>query len=114
MPGPFLRSTNGQLVAPLQGGTGASEEARGRGVGLVQLDVAAAVGARCAWGRRAQVVGKALRGGVVDDQAELPQPDIKLVVDARLPCVPRLKDEVDTTDRVRAGRPAHLTRPGQL
>src|SRR5712664_198806 len=88
----------------LQRGTRTSKGARGRGVRLVELDIATTVGTRGARSRRAQEVGPALLGRVIDDDTCLPQPDVELVFDARFARVSGQHDEVDVVEHVRSGR----------
>src|SRR5260221_3807167 len=91
-----------------QGRARAPERSRGRGVGLVELDVAAP-GARTAQG----VIR--IEFGRIDDDAGLRQADDELIVNARFARVPGLDDPIDVTDQVRprgaadeagSGRPA--------
>src|SRR5258706_10137222 len=89
-----------------QGRAGASEGSRGRGVGLVELDVSAS-GARAAQ----CVIQIAL--GRIDDDAELRQPDDELIVDARFACVPGCDDPIDVTEQVRPRRAANEAGPGR-
>src|SRR5258707_10008955 len=102
--GLLTRPATGSLL--LQSGTRTSEGPRGRRVRLVELDVAAPTVARRARSRRAQEVGKALRGRVIDDQAGcgVPQPDVELIIDPGFTRVSGLHDEVDVTEQVRCGR----------
>src|SRR6266516_942326 len=90
----------------LQSGTRTSEGPRGRGVRLVQLDVAAPAVARRARSRRAQEVGKALGGRVIDDHAGLvPYPNIELVFDTGLALVGGANNKVDVIVREGLVRP---------
>src|SRR2546428_1491748 len=111
--GLLTRPATGSLL--LQSGTRTSEGPRGRRVRLVELDVAPSTVARRARSRRAQEVGKALRGRVIDDQAGygVPQPDVELIVDTGFTRVSGLHDEVDVTEQVRPGRAAHATGTGR-
>src|SRR5258708_29234591 len=103
---PGLLDEAGHGSSLLQSGTRTSEGPRGRRVRLVELDVAAPTVARRARSRRAQEVGKALRGRVIDDQAGcgVPQPDVELIIDPGFTRVSGLHDEVDVTEQVRCGR----------
>src|SRR6266568_3833537 len=90
----------------LQSGTRTSEEPRGRGVRLVQLDVAAPPVARRARSRRSQEVREALHSRVVHDHAELvPYPNIELVVDTGLALVVGANNKVDVIVREGLVRP---------
>src|SRR6266705_2621545 len=97
----------------LQSGTRTSEGPRGRGVRLVELDIATTVGTRGARSRRAQEVepAAALRGRVIEDHvgSGLPQPDVELVIDTGFPRVSGPHDEVDVTEQVRRGRTTNET-----
>src|SRR6266702_3497358 len=107
--GLLTRPATGSLL--LQSGTRTSEGPRGRRVRLVELDVAPSTVARRARSRRAQEVGKALRGRVIDDHvgSGLPQPDVELIVDTWFTRVSGLHDEVDVTEQVRSGRTTNAT-----
>src|SRR6266705_2966065 len=89
----------------LQSGTRTSEGPRGRGVRLVELDIATTVGTRGARSGRAQEVepAAALRSRVIEDHvgSGLPQPDVELVIDTGFTRVSGPHDEVDVTDQVR-------------
>src|SRR5258706_593089 len=77
-----------------QGRARTSEGSRGRGVGLVELDVSAP-------GARAAQCVIQIEFGRIDDDAELRQPDDELIVDARFACVPGCDDPIDVTEQVR-------------
>src|SRR5258707_3818084 len=99
--GLLTRPATGSLL--LQSGTRTSEGPRGRRVRLVQLDVAPPTVARRARSRRAQEVGKALRGRFIEDQVGkgVPQPDVELIVDTVFPLVSCLPAQVDIAQQVR-------------
>src|SRR6266704_3390677 len=97
----------------LQSGTRTSEGPRGRGIRLVELDIATTVGTRGARSGRAQEVepAAALRSRVIEDHvgSGLPQPDVELVIDTGFTRVSGPHDEVDVTDQVRCGRTTNET-----
>ena len=71
----------------------------------MELDVAAPAGARRTWSIGTQVVGKALRGRVVDRGVRgICQADIELVVNSRFARVFGLNGKIDVTELVRPGR----------
>src|SRR6266699_1442536 len=102
--GLLTRPATGSLL--LQSGTRTSEGPRGRRVRLMELDVAPSTVARRARSRRAQEVGKALGGRVIDDHAGLvPYPNIELVFDTGLALVAGANNKVDVIVREGLVRP---------
>src|SRR5216117_3056642 len=96
-----------RLTPPKQGGARTPEGSGGRGVGFVELDIAAS-GTRAAQG----VIR--IEFGRIDDDAGLRQPDDELIVPARFASVSGCDDPIDVTEKVRPRRAANETGAGRL
>src|SRR6266571_5272174 len=80
----------------------------------MELDVATPAIARRAWSIRAQIVGKALVGRVINGKAELFEPDVERVIDTWFASVSGVNGKVDITVQVRPGRATNPTGTGPL
>src|SRR5207247_1979652 len=80
----------------------------------MELDVAAPAIARRAWSIRAQIMGKALVGRVIDGNAELLEPDVERVINTWFSPVSGVNGKVDITVQVRPSRATNPTGTGPL
>src|SRR6266436_8562184 len=101
-PADFLTPRKGR-----EGGAITPELSHGRGVGVVELDVAAT-------GPRAAQRVIRIEFGRIDNDAGLPQPDGELIVDARFACVSGYHEPIDVTVQVRPGCTANAAGTDRL
>jgi hypothetical protein len=82
----------------------------------MELDVATPAAAWRAWGRRAQIVGRALGGRVINGEARrwVRQPNVELVVDSWFACVFGADGKVDVTVQVCTSRSTYVPGTGRL